>query len=307
MPFHFKLCCCAAAISLLASCGGGSAPPAGADPNLGGSPTTPTTPAPEPPPELTDLQRLVGGTAPTETVNQQAARGRDILGRSDSYYLSRIAIQSDEAASPELVTGPPSCSGTVCTYHINGQRESDDLNSPLPTGVPSTTVLSRNGITIEEVRRRNHVGYASTLHHSGFGSSWENVGGITARGSVAFGDLTGSRPPVRGAWRGMMSGVLERSDELLLGDATLEYEDSDSDGSPELHAEFSNIANVSRNRAHSVTDIRFNDIRIGAGGTFSFRDATSRIQGGFYGSSHSEAAGVFEQRDIFGAFGALKR
>lgn len=307
MPFYFKLCCCAAAISLLASCGGGSAPPAeidreGGTSDLGGRPTTP-----EPPAELTDLQRLVGGTAPTETVNKQAARGGSILERSDSYYISKIAIQSDQAASPELVLGPPSCSGTVCTYYIDGEPESDDLRSAVSSEVLGTTVLSRNGITIEEVRRRDRASYGSTLHHSGFGSSWQNMGGITSRGSLAYGDLTGSRPPVRGVWRGLMTGVLERSDELLLGDATLEYGDSDNDGSMELHAEFSNIANVSRNRAHSVTDIRFNNIRIGANGTFSYRDSASRIQGGFYGNGHAEASGVFERQRIFGAFGALKQ
>ena len=305
MPFHFKLCCCAAAISLLASCGGGSAPPAEIDreedgPNLGGGPTTP-------PPELTDLQRLVGGTAPTETVNQQAERGGGILERSNSYYISKIAIQSDEAASPELVLGPPSCSGTVCTYYVGGQPESNDLRSSVSSEVLGTTVLSRNGITIEEVRRRDRASYGSTLRHSGFGSSWENISGITFRGSLAYGDLTGSRPHVRGVWRGMMTGVLERSDELLLGDATLEYGDSDSDGSMELHAEFSKIANVSRNRAHSVTGIKFNNIRIGANGIFSYRDSASRIQGGFYGSGHAEASGVFERQRIFGAFGALKQ
>lgn len=306
MPSHFKLCL-AAAISLLASCGGGSAPPEEVDPNLGGDPTTPTTPAPEPPPELTDVQRLVGGTAPMETANQQAARGGGILGRSNSYYITRIAIQSDGATSPELVTGPPSCSGTICTYYINGQRESDDLISSVSAEVLGTTVLSRNGITIEEVRRSTLASYASTLHHSGFGSSWENIGGIFFRVSLAFGDLTGSRPPVRGVWRGMMSGVLEQSNELLLGDATLEYGDSDSDGSLELNAEFSNIANVSRNRAHSIRNFRFDNIQVGSDGTFSFRDSTSRLQGGFYGSGHSEASGVFEQQHIFGAFGALRQ
>ena len=46
----------------------------------------------------------------------------------------------------------------------------------------------------------------------------------------------------------------------------------------------------------------FNDIPVGPQGTFQSGLTGNRIQGGFYGPGHAEAAGVFEQSNIVGAF-----
>ena len=43
---------------------------------------------------------------------------------------------------------------------------------------------------------------------------------------------------------------------------------------------------------------------LGADGTFEAGLTGNRIQGGFYGPGHAEAAGIFEQSNIVGAFGA---
>ena len=51
----------------------------------------------------------------------------------------------------------------------------------------------------------------------------------------------------------------------------------------------------------------FSDLEVGPDGTFSRGQSGARIQGGFYGPDHAEAAGVFEQSDIVGAFGAKRR
>lgn len=280
MAFRFKLCL-AAAVFLLASCEHDS-----------------------PPPEPTAVQRLVGGTAPTETVQQQEARFRGVLQRSDSFNLSRISFHVGNAASPELLTSPPECSGTRCTYYAYGQVRTLDLNSV--SVLTGATILSRSGVTIEQYWTDHTAGFSSVLYNSGFGSSWaKSSSGTTSRSSLSYGDLTGSRPPLRGAWRGMMTGVLSQNDDLLLGDAVLRYEVSGGTGT--LHAEFSNIANVSRNQAHPARNIWFYNLPVSSGGTFSRSDSASRIQGGFYGSGHAEASGVFERQRIFGAFGALKQ
>lgn len=280
MAFRFKLCLAAAAF-LLSSCEHDS-----------------------PPPESTAVQRLVGGTAPTETVHQQEARFRGILRRSDSFNLSRISFHASNAASPELITNPPECSGTRCTYYAYGQARTLDLNSV--SVLTGATILSRNGVTIEQYWTDNTAGFSSVLHNSGFGSSWaKSSSGTTSRSSLSYGDATGSRPPLRGTWSGMMTGVLSQNDDLLLGDAVLQYEISGDAGT--LHAEFRNIANVSRNQAHSVRNIWFYNLPVSSGGTFGRRDSASRIQGGFYGSGHSEASGVFEHSGILGSFGANKQ
>lgn len=277
MAFRFKLCL-AAAVSFVAACESSS------------------------PPEPTAVQRLVGGTAPTESVQRQEARFRGILRRSDSFNLSRIAFHTDDAALPELVTSPPTCSGTICRYYVYGRERSENLNSV--SVLTGATILSRSGVTIEQYWSDNTAGFSSVLHNSGFGSSRAKSGGFTTRRSLSYGDLSGSGPLVRGAWRGMMTGILSQNDDLLLGDAVLEYEVSGSGGS--LHAEFRNIANVSQEQAHSVRNILFYNLPVSSGGTFSRRDS-SRIQGGFYGSGHSEVSGVFEHSGILGAFGALRR
>ena len=40
--------------------------------------------------------------------------------------------------------------------------------------------------------------------------------------------------------------------------------------------------------------------------TVAAGEAGDRIQGGFYGPGHAETAGIFEQSNIVGAFGAKR-
>jgi len=51
----------------------------------------------------------------------------------------------------------------------------------------------------------------------------------------------------------------------------------------------------------------FADVPISGRGTFEAGLSGNRIQGGFYGPGHVEAAGVFEQSNIVGAFGAKRQ
>ena len=74
-----------------------------------------------------------------------------------------------------------------------------------------------------------------------------------------------------------------------------------------LDAAFSGIRNIDRGTAHSTETVIFSDLEVGADGTFSRGQSGARIQGGFHGPGHAEAAGVFEQSGIVGAFGAKRQ
>ena len=93
----------------------------------------------------------------------------------------------------------------------------------------------------------------------------------------------------------------DRGDRLV-GDAALNY-DTDAGG---LDIAFSSIRNIDLGAAHS-TAVIFADVPIGPDGTFSLGAAGDRIEGGFHGPGHAEAAGIFERSGIIGAFGAKKR
>lgn len=266
---------------LLASCEGSGGGIASIDPNV--------------------AQRLTGGSAPVESAGEQDVRSRDIFQRADSRVDTAIYFDFADASRQDVIT-TPSCSGTTCQHRAAGETERTDLLSA--TFIIGTTILTRNAITVESYFRSNHAQVGSTLRDSAFFSSIRKGNGITARASTAFGDLSRSSPPVDGVWRGMMSGVLAESDDLLLGDAVLRYSVSGSGGS--LSAEFANIVNVTRSRAHTWPNTEFANVQVRSDGTFSRRGSNSRIQGGFYGNGHSEATGVFEHGEILGAFGTKR-
>ena len=161
----------------------------------------------------------------------------------------------------------------------------------------------------------DHAGFAvQTERHSAAGVRYE------VRYGLAGGDLAGTRPSgLRGTWRGLMVGT-PRSGTLrgnrLQGDAVLtyavndQYEEGDKygEGTSTLDAAFTNIRNLDRGASHSTTSVRFNDVLVSADGTYRrIGSPGNRIEGGFYGPGHVEAAGVFEQADIVGAFGAKRQ
>ena len=59
--------------------------------------------------------------------------------------------------------------------------------------------------------------------------------------------------------------------------------------------------------AHGVETVTFSDLAVQPDGTFARGGSGTRSQGGFYGPGHAEAAGIFEQSDIVGAFGAKRQ
>ena len=76
---------------------------------------------------------------------------------------------------------------------------------------------------------------------------------------------------------------------------------------PFLDVAFGGIKNIDRRTAHAVETVLFENVAVGTDGTFARGQSGGRIQGGFYGPAHAEAAGVFEQSGIVGAFGATRR
>ena len=59
--------------------------------------------------------------------------------------------------------------------------------------------------------------------------------------------------------------------------------------------------------AHAVETVIFSNLAIAPDGTFATGQSGARIQGGFHGPGHAEAAGIFEQSGIVGAFGAKRQ
>ena len=92
----------------------------------------------------------------------------------------------------------------------------------------------------------------------------------------------------------------------MQGDAFLSYGFNAPDYA-EINASFTNIKNIDKNRSHTVTSIRFDNVPVFTDGTFEAGLTGNHIQGGFYGPNYAEATGVFEKRNVVGSFGARKR
>ena len=146
--------------------------------------------------------------------------------------------------------------------------------------------------------------------HSSFAVQTESLRaqGITVNGryAMAGGDLTGNRPTGSATWLGLMVGTpatgTNRGDRLQ-GDAALNFDLSANS----LDVAFSSIKNIDRGATHSTQTVMFQNVQLGLRGTFEAGLAGNRIQGGFYGPGHAEAAGIFEQLNIVGAFGAKRQ
>ena len=91
---------------------------------------------------------------------------------------------------------------------------------------------------------------------------------------------------------------------VLQGDAALTYTLDGGRGT--LDAAFTDIKDLDRLAAHTTETVRFDDVPVGTRGTFRRSSTGNYIKGGFYGPGHAEAAGVFAQSNILGAFGATK-
>ncbi len=260
---------------------------------------------------LSMLSSCGGGPLATAAGIDLIGRGDRILSRSDSVIVSTFYYgEQGDARGTQTV---PACTRDRCDVYFGGRLlvriDRDYLRASLRQYGKARPIQTRNGVTIAEANSGDFGILGSALRHSAFVSErsyiFDPSGGYYARGAIAAGDLAGSRPAVNGSWSGMMTGTLAQGGDYLTGDANVAYTVSGTGGL--LEAEFSNIRNETRNRAHDASSARFADIAVDASGTFGSGVSGNRIQGGFYGSGHAEATGIFEQSGILGAFGTYRR
>ncbi len=142
------------------------------------------------------------------------------------------------------------------------------------------------------------------MTHSVFGVA-EEPGQPMTRFGFAGGDLTGARPPASATWTGRMVGTAVEeaaAGTRLAGDATLSW----SAAAVTIDVAIGNIRDNANGNAWPVDAVSFDDVPVGADGTFGSGASGDIIRGGFHGPNHAEAAGAFEKRGIVGGFGARR-
>lgn len=290
------------AVLSLAGCGGGGEAVSGPTLDVGGI-------------------RALTGLSPPPGMPEAQDRPAEILARSDSLILTTIHGETGNAELPTFrhVTR---CGGTRCTVTepLTGTVDTIDLPDTSLWRGDATAIGAKHGIVlIWESSTRTGAYLASLgawLGDSSFAIHNESrtgeEGTVDVWYGVAFGDLAGTAPTGSATWLGIMAGTPVAGDargERLVGDAALTWDfPSGGDGSaPSLDAAFGGIKNIDRGTAHTVETVLFENVEVGADGTFGAGFVGSRIQGAFYGSGQAEASGVFEQADIVGAFGATRQ
>ena len=288
-----------AGILSLAACGGGGN--SGSQPTLG----------------LDDIRELTGLSESAEAAAAQQARAQEIYERADSLILStthtEVVLPDGTRMDHRWVS---ECSGSECELldPATGETHTAHLDTPPVAPDEAEPIGSAHGITLmSKSGRHMDMDFASLgawMEHSAFGV--HSVRGAGEEGewdtlyAGALGDLTGRPLTGSATWLGTMVGTPVAGDDRgdrLVGTAALNY-DMDAGG---LDVGFSGITNIDRGTAHSVETVIFSDLEVGPDGTFARGQSGARIQGGFYGPGHAEAAGIFEQSDITGAFGAKRQ
>ena len=261
------------------------------------------------------VRELTGLDPAIEAPAAQIERAADVLARFDSLVLSTTHVETDLPAAPAFRL-LAECGGARCTLTdaLTGDSETvttSDLEIP---DLPAEALGTRHGVTLIQVAGRyrgaDHASLGAWMEHGGFSFQTNGVvaDGIRADSlhATAGGDLTGVPLAGSATWLGLMVAtpmIGDRRGERLVGDAALNY-DMDVGG---LDIAFSSIKNIDRRSAHSTPTVIFADVPISAEGTFKTGSAGDRVQGGFYGPGHAEAAGIFERANMIGAFGARRQ
>ena len=291
-------CILAAAVLALAACGGGG--DSGSRPALG----------------LDGIRELTGLSAPTETGTAQQARQRDIVSRADSLVVSTVHTEAVLTDGTFTIRQVSECSGAECQLldPTTGETETASFDEALVELGDAEAIGSAHGITLMSTSGRqmgvDMTSLGAWMEHGSFA-----LNGLRAVGeeietdslhAVALGDLTDRPLTGSASWLGIMVGTPVSGDDRgdrLVGTAALIYDMT----AGELAAGFSGIRNIDRGTAHSVEAVIFSGLAVRPDGTFSSGQSGTRIQGGFYGPGHAEAAGIFEQSDVVGAFGATRQ
>ena len=268
---------------------------------------------------------LTGSTAPEETVTDQESRYSAARMQIDTFVEADHHDTQDERTSQRTRRN---CRGRMtCTLtdQSEGSEPSDfPMREKFTETLKQRAILTKNGITLivgegVEASEADTLEYGAWMEHGGFlvFTNFEDTIQIdgedtltTLRGARAAGDSTGGRPSSNATWAGIMVGTPTRGnsrDNILQGDVTLTYTSLDT----EIDAEFTNIKDLKRKESHSVSEVRFDNVSVGADGNYAQGTESSPgndfIQGWFFGDDHAETGGAFEKQGIIGAFGAKKQ
>ena len=271
-----------------------------------------------------DVRDLTGLSAPTETGTAQQGRQEEIFARSDSLIVSTMHVEIVLPDAMRSFRRLSECSGPQCELldPVTGEAATVGLGtSEIALGV-AETIGSKHGVTLMSESAHymdvDATSFGAWMEHGSFAVQTEQVmldeGGTSALYALALGDLTGGPLTGGATWLGIMVGTPTAGHDQgdrLVGTAALNYhfpEEVSPDGSgPLLDVAFSGIKNIDRGMAHSTDTVIFGNLVVDSEGVFATGQSGTRIQGGFYGPGHIEAAGVFEQSDILGAFGAKRQ
>ncbi|MBC6441663.1 MAG: hypothetical protein GDA53_00775, partial [Rhodobacteraceae bacterium] len=267
--------------------------------------------------DAAEARTLTSARAPAETVAAQTTRAEGIEARADARGISTIYGETSSSALPTFTLEADCDDSNICTITepTTGLSETIDLADFSVIVDHDRAVLTKHGVTLLEGRGGDggpdYRIYGTWMDHAGFavetGASGQVNGvTITLRGAQAFGDAAESNPAADATWRGLMVGTPTRGarrDNLLQGDVELTFTAADN----MVDATFSDIKDLDRNAPHTVTEVRFMNVPVTDGGyTDGTRGSGTWIEGAFGGPNHEETAGVFEQQDIVGAYGAKK-
>ena len=262
------------------------------------------------------IQSLTGLGPPIETATAQRSRSPNISSRADSLILSTMYGETSHRDFPTF-TLRARCGGRQCTLTEPGSGYSDTIylsDFEIVDG-PTQPLGSQYGVTAMSLKTRymgsDFASLGAWMDHSAFTVQNERTSmeetTVSVRYALAGGDLTGSPPQGSATWLGIMTGTPTTGSgkgDRLVGTAALNL---DLRHGLFLDVGFSGIKNIDRGAAHTTETVIFADVPIGGRGTFEAGLSGNRIQGGFYGPGHAEAAGVFERSNIVGAFGAKRQ
>ncbi|MDE0378164.1 MAG: hypothetical protein OXI20_02870 [Rhodospirillales bacterium] len=263
-----------------------------------------------------EIRELTGLSAPAETGAAQVARQAEIAARADSLILSTTHVEVARPDRSLAFRELAACSGPRCELlePVTGETDTVSLDTLESASGDAEAIGSAHGVTLtsESVHDMGADVFSlgAWMEHGSFALITQRAiredAEIDLVYAIALGDLTGRPPAGSATWLGIMVGTPVAGDDegdRLVGTAALNY-DMDAGG---LDAAFSGIRNIDRGAAHSTETVIFSDLTIEPDGTFARGQSGARIQGGFYGPGHAEAAGIFELSDIVGAFGAKRQ
>ncbi len=246
-------------------------------------------------------------TSDLEEPGELEQRARDFARRTN-------ALDATGAHAGNRRVAAPTCEQVRCQWTAG-----DDGSVPLvrtisqlfPEDLSAVAKgATRGGVVDFEYRHGDRRTYGYWMTYNVFGlaeeTGWPQSQAMTRFG-FAGGNLTGSRPSAGATWAGVMIGTAvggEAAGTRLAGKAALVWREAEP-GTVSLT--LSDIHDNANRNPWSVDTVRFDDVPVGDSGRFGSGTPGSRVQGGFYGPGHVEAAGIFEQQNIIGSFGAKRR